>query len=45
MRMFGLFLLTLSISLSSCQAFVDSLPSLNLDGPALVDQRDINSHP
>ena len=45
MRMFGLLLLTISISLSSCQAFVDSLPSLNLGGAAVVDQRDINGHP
>jgi outer membrane protein assembly factor BamE (lipoprotein component of BamABCDE complex) len=45
MRMFGLFLLTLSISLSSCQAFVDSLPSIDFDRGAVVDQRDINRHP
>lgn len=40
MRMFGLFLLTVSLSVSSCQAFIHSLPHVD-DAPP-IDQRDIH---
>jgi hypothetical protein len=40
MRMFGLLLLTVSLSVSSCQAFIRSLPHVD-DAPA-IDQRDIH---
>lgn len=39
-RIFGLFLLTVSLSVASCQAFVHSLPHMD-DTPAL-DQRDVH---
>ena len=39
--MFGLFLLTVSLSVASCQAFVHSLP--HMDGTTPVDQRDIEN--
>jgi hypothetical protein len=39
-RVFGLFLLTVSLSVASCQAFVHSLPHMD-DVPA-IDQRDIH---
>lgn len=38
-RVFGLFLLTVSLSVASCQAFVHSLP--RMDATPAVDQRDI----
>jgi hypothetical protein len=39
-RVFGLLLLTVSLSVASCQAFVHSLPHVD-DTPA-IDQRDIH---
>ena len=39
--MFGLFLLTVSLSVASCQAFVHSLP--HMDGTPPADQRDIQN--
>lgn len=42
-RMFGLFLLTISLSVTSCQAFVAALPGLN--GASVIDQRDIHGNP
>ena len=39
-RVFGLFLLTVSLSVASCQAFVHSLPHVD-EAPA-IDQRDIH---
>ena len=40
-RMFGLFLLTVSLSVGSCQAFIHSLP--HMDGTTPADQRDIQN--
>lgn len=42
-RVFGLLLLTVSLSVASCQAFVHSLPHAD-ETPAL-DQRDIHGTP
>ena len=39
--MFGLFLLTVSLSVASCQAFIHSLP--HMDGTPPADQRDIQN--
>lgn len=39
--MFGLFLLTVSLSVASCQAFVHSLP--RMDETPAADQRDIQN--
>jgi hypothetical protein len=39
--MFGLFLLTVSLSVGSCQAFIHSLP--HMDGTTPADQRDIQN--
>lgn len=41
--MFGLFLLTVSLTVASCQAFVHSLPRMDATPP--VDQRDIHGDP
>jgi len=43
MRVFGLLLLTVSLSVATCQAFVHSLPHAD-ETPAL-DQRDIHGTP
>lgn len=43
MRMFGLFLLTVSLSVASCQAFVHSLP--RMDETPAADQRDTRNNP
>ena len=42
-RMFGLFLLTVSLTVASCQAFVHSLP--HMDATPAIDQRDIQGDP
>jgi hypothetical protein len=39
-RVFGLLLLTVSLSVASCQAFVHSLP--HVDETPAIDQRDIH---
>jgi len=41
--MFGLFLLTISLSVASCQAFIGSLP--HSDAAPAIDQRDIHGEP
>jgi hypothetical protein len=38
--MFGLLLLTVSLTVASCQAFVHSLP--HMDATPSIDQRDIH---
>jgi hypothetical protein len=38
--MLGLFLLTLSLGIASCQAFIGTLP--HMDVPPAIDQRDIH---
>jgi len=42
-RVFGLFLLTVSLSVASCQAFIGSLP--HTDAAPAIDQRDIHGNP